>query len=66
VIAGEAEIPRDDILEFGRRLERAGVDVTVFVAKDMPHNPPVFAAYHPSGQAAVDAATGFVKRVLAA
>jgi acetyl esterase/lipase len=64
VIAGELEIPRDDILAFAKKLDEAGVDVTVHVAKDMPHNPPVFAAYHPHGQAALDEAARFVKRRL--
>ena len=34
-------------------LEQAGVPVTVHLAKDMPHNPAVFAAYHPAGAAAL-------------
>jgi epsilon-lactone hydrolase len=57
---GEAEIPRDDILALGRALTSAGVDVTLHVAKDMPHNPPVFAAYHPEGLAALEAIGRFI------
>jgi epsilon-lactone hydrolase len=57
---GEAEIPRDDILALGRALTTAGVDVTLHVAKDMPHNAPVFAAYHPEGLAALEAIGRFV------
>ncbi len=64
VIAGEVEIPRDDIVVLAERLERAGVDVTLHVAKDMPHNPMVFAAYHPSGQRALEKAAQFVERLL--
>ncbi len=40
------------------------MDVTLFVAPDMPHNPAVFAAYHPSGRRALDEAARFVKRCL--
>jgi epsilon-lactone hydrolase len=50
VIAGEAEIPRDDILAFADALEAAGSEVTRYVATDMPHDPPVFAAYHPAAE----------------
>ncbi|HVH46268.1 MAG TPA: alpha/beta hydrolase [Labilithrix sp.] len=64
VIAGEVEIPRDDILTFATRLREAAVDVTLHVAPDMPHNPAVFAAYHPSGQQALEEMAAFVKRVL--
>ena len=64
VIAGEVEIPRDDILALAARMKGAGVDVTVHVAPDMPHNPPVFAAYHPAAAAALDEAAVFAKRAL--
>lgn len=64
VIAGELEIPRDDILALAARMKDAGVDVTVHVAPDMPHNPPIFAAYHPAAAAALDVAAAFVKRAL--
>ncbi len=64
VTVGEAEIPRDDILVLASRLKDAGVDVTLHVAKDMPHNAPVFAAYHPEGLKALQAVVEFVKRRL--
>lgn len=48
VIAGEVEIPRDDVLAFADALEAAGVAVTRHVAADMPHDPTLFAAYHPA------------------
>jgi acetyl esterase/lipase len=65
VTVGEAEIPRDDILTLASRLKDAGVDVTVHVAKDMPHNAPVFAAYHPEALKAFEAIVAFVKQRLA-
>ena len=60
VVAGEVEIPHDDILTLVKRMKDAGVDVTVHVAKDMPHNPAVFAAYHPSGAKALERMARFV------
>lgn len=65
VTVGEAEIPRDDILALAARLKEAGVDVTLHVAKDMPHNAPVFAAYHPEGLAALEAMAKFTREMLA-
>ena len=61
VTVGELEIPRDDIREFAERLKNAGVSVTLHVAKNMPHNAPVFAAYHPEGKSALDAIVRFVQ-----
>jgi acetyl esterase/lipase len=58
---GELEIPRDDILQFAERIKTAGVDATLHVAKNMPHNAPVFAQYHPEGKAALDAIVRFVQ-----
>jgi acetyl esterase/lipase len=48
VTAGEVEILRDDILALANALEAARVTVVRHVAVDMPHNAPVFAAYHPA------------------
>ncbi|MBK6516541.1 MAG: alpha/beta hydrolase [Polyangiaceae bacterium] len=64
VTVGEAEIPRDDILALAARLEQAGVATTLHRARDMPHNAPVFAAYHPEGKAALDAIVAFLKAQL--
>jgi monoterpene epsilon-lactone hydrolase len=64
VTVGEAEIPRDDILSLAARLEQAGVATTLHRAKDMPHNAPVFAAYHSEGKAALDAVVAFLKAQL--
>ncbi|MBX3226263.1 MAG: alpha/beta hydrolase [Labilithrix sp.] len=64
IIVGEVEIPRDDILALATRLTDAKVDVAVHVAEDMPHNPPVFAAYHPNGQTALEEAANFVRKAM--
>lgn len=61
ITVGELEIPRDDILAFAERLKNAGVDVTLWVAKNMPHNAPIFAEYHPEGKAALDAIVQFIR-----
>lgn len=60
VSVGEAETPRDDILSFVSRLQNANVDVTLHRAKDLPHNPLLFASYHPEARAAFDAAVAFI------
>lgn len=60
VSLGEVEAPRDDIEAFVERLRAAGVAVTVHVARDMPHDPALFAALHPEGKAAFDALVQFV------
>jgi len=61
VTVGEVELPRDDILEFAKRLKTSGVDVTLHVARNMPHNAPVFAEYHPEGKLALDAIVRFIR-----
>ncbi|MBX3228455.1 MAG: alpha/beta hydrolase [Labilithrix sp.] len=66
VSAGECEIPRDDILRLAARMKDDGVDVTLDVAPDMPHDPAVFAQYHPNGEAALQAAARWIKAQLPA
>jgi len=61
LLVGSREIPRDDILALGERLEAAGVDVVRHLATDLPHNPPFFADYHPSGAASVDGIVDFIR-----
>jgi acetyl esterase/lipase len=62
VLAGGAEAGHDDILAFAQQLIAQGVDCTVHVAEDMPHNPPFFEAYHPSARGAFEAIVSFVRR----
>jgi acetyl esterase/lipase len=62
VVAGGAEAGHDDILAFAQRLRVQGVDCTVHVADDMPHNPPFFEAYHASARRAFEAIVNFVRR----
>lgn len=61
VVAGSAEVGRDDILSFAEKLRAQGVECTVHVAEDMPHNPPFFEAYHPSARRAFEAVVSFVR-----
>lgn len=53
VIVGDLELPRDDILAFSEKLTKAGVEVELHVAAEMPHNPPAFAGLHPEGDASI-------------
>lgn len=62
VSVGEAEIPRDDALAFAHALDGAGVSCTLRVETDMPHNPALFADYHPAARAAFEGAVAFVRR----
>jgi acetyl esterase/lipase len=63
---GELEICRDDIEVLAARFGSAsGVALESHVAPDMPHDPPVFADFHPSGKAALDALCAFVTTQLA-
>jgi acetyl esterase/lipase len=62
ICAGGAEVGRDDILTLAERLRAQGVDCTVHVADDMPHNPPFFEAHHPSARGAFEAIVSFVRR----
>jgi len=61
VTVGECEIPRDDIVDLARAMKDAEVDVRLHRAPDMPHNAPVFAAYHPAGQAALAEVARFLR-----
>ncbi len=65
IAVGSVEIPRDDILALAKALERAGVEVTVHVAEEMPHLPPIFADYHEAGRRCVEAIGGFVRNLAA-
>jgi acetyl esterase/lipase len=65
VIAGDAELPRDDILRLADALERAGVALTRHVAADMPHNAAMFADYHPSAMEALTVTARFLRGALA-
>lgn len=60
VIVGELEIPRDDILALHRKLEEAGVESELHLARQMPHNPPAFAALHPEGARSIQTLAEFL------
>lgn len=64
VTVGDCELPRDDIQTLARRMQAAGVEVTLHEARDMPHNAPFFAAFHPEAQAAHDRIVEFVRAKL--
>jgi epsilon-lactone hydrolase len=62
VIAGGVDIPHDDIIAHAAALEAANVKVSLHVAPEMPHNPPMFAAYHPAGEESLTVLTDFIRR----
>lgn len=64
VIVGESEILRDDILALYEKLQNSDVTATLFVAKEMPHNPPAFAALHPEGDASLKRLARYVQEQL--
>lgn len=61
IVTGSAEIPHDDILRLADHLRAAEVDTTLHVANEMPHNPAVFANYHPEATRALAAMARFVR-----
>lgn len=63
VSVGGCETPKDDILRLVNALRAAGVDTRLHEAVDMPHNPTLFADFHPSGHAAFEALVAFVREM---
>ncbi len=60
VQAGDAERLIDECREFAQRASLSGVDVALDVVPDMPHNPPVLAAFHPAARGALDRLARFI------
>jgi monoterpene epsilon-lactone hydrolase len=57
---GTAELLRDDIVVLAERLQQASVPVTLCAAADMPHNPGLFADFHPEGVRAARTMSDFI------
>jgi epsilon-lactone hydrolase len=66
IVAGQAERLHDEAVEFVERARAEEVDAALVLAADMPHNPPVLAAYHPEAARAADALGAFIARRLRA
>lgn len=66
VQVGSAERLFDEGVEFAQRARDAGVDATLDVLVDMPHNGPIFAQYTPEGRRAIASAGAFAARLLPA
>jgi monoterpene epsilon-lactone hydrolase len=64
VSVGGCESPKDDILRLVDALREAEADTRVHEATDMPHNPTLFADFHPSGHAAFEATLQFVREIV--
>ena len=64
ILAGSIEILRDDSVRLAQKAKDAGVDATLEIWDDMPHNWPMYAHVLPEGQQAVDRIGEFVREHL--
>jgi acetyl esterase/lipase len=62
VVVGGAERLLDEGKELVERARRVGVDADLYVAADMPHNPPALVDFHPNAAASVQACGAFLAR----
>ncbi len=62
VMAGSIEVLRDDSTRLAERAKASGVDVTLEIWDDMPHNWPMYAHILPEGQQAIDRIGEFIRR----
>ncbi len=60
VQAGDAERLIDECRELARLAVRSGVELELDIVPDMPHNPPVLAAFHPAAQRSLDRLAQFI------
>ncbi|MDF3071775.1 MAG: hypothetical protein K0R38_7376 [Polyangiaceae bacterium] len=65
VVVGGAERLFDEGKELVEKARRAGVDAELYVAADMPHNPPAFVPFHPNAAASMRESGLFLARSLA-
>lgn len=64
IMAGSIEVLRDDSVRLAQKAKDAGVDATLEIWDDMPHNWPMYAHVLPEGRQAVDRVGEFVRRHL--
>lgn len=62
VMAGSIEVLRDDSVRLADRARASGVDVTLEIWDDMPHNWPMYAHILPEGQQAIDRMGEFIRK----
>jgi acetyl esterase/lipase len=60
VQVGDAERLIDECRELAQLAARSGVELELDVVPDMPHNPPVLAAFHPAAQRSLDRLAQFI------
>lgn len=65
VVVGGAERLFDEGQELVNKARRAGVDAALYVAADMPHNPPALEGFHPCAAACLRECGRFLARSLA-
>ena len=61
IMVGSIEVLRDDSVRLAKKAKEAGVDVTLEIWDDMPHNWPMYAHVLPEGRQAVDRIGEFVR-----
>ncbi|HVY30939.1 MAG TPA: alpha/beta hydrolase [Polyangiaceae bacterium] len=66
VAVGGAERLFDEGKELVERARAAGVDASLYVAPEMPHNPPAFVDFHPTAAECMRECGRFIVRVLQA
>lgn len=64
VVVGDAELLFDPAVELHARARAAGIDATLEVLRDMPHNGPMLAAFHPEGARGTEVVGAFLARAL--
>ena len=62
IMVGSIEVLRDDSVRLAQRAKEAGVDATLEIWDDMPHNWPMYAHVLPEGQQAVDRIGEFIRK----
>jgi acetyl esterase/lipase len=61
IMVGSIEVLRDDSVRLAQRAQDAGVDATLEIWDDMPHNWPMYAHVLPEGQQAIDRIGEFIR-----
>lgn len=64
VVVGGAERLHDEGVELVALARRAGVAAELYVAAELPHVPPLFAAFHPEGARALARSAQYVRQKL--
>jgi len=64
IIVGSAERLYDEGIELAERARKAGAEVEVIIAEDMPHNAPAISTFHPNADRSFQAGAEYIRNVL--